>query len=305
MIIYIKGSIEMNFKIINKWFSLLLIFFMIGLLFVGFSNGLLLKNKNISNENNDNSISISYLDGYTNITVNEAWDMLSDVNNGIQIPIDVRYDEEWAKEHIDTPSPENPRHHCTCAWNETIIQEFVSLYQGEEIIIYCRSGFRSFNAVKTLINHGFIGTIYNMVGGIISWRGSGLPTIANQPPDLPLIIGPSSGAAGIEYEYTFISNDPEGDELYYKINWSDNSSQVWSGPYSSEEEARFIHNWTERDIYLIQVISKDIYGNQSDWAVLEVSMIKNRTYHNTYFLKMFEKNLMISILLQIIGSIRV
>ena len=54
-------------------------------------------------------------ESYTNITVEQAWNFLTNTSNGIQIPIDVRYDNEWAVEHIDTPAPENPRHHCVCA----------------------------------------------------------------------------------------------------------------------------------------------------------------------------------------------
>lgn len=42
-------------------------------------------------------------DGYTDISVDEAWALLNNASNGIQIPIDVRTDPEWIPEHIDTP----------------------------------------------------------------------------------------------------------------------------------------------------------------------------------------------------------
>ena len=46
---------------------------------------------------------------YFDINVNEAWNLLNDTSNGIQIPIDVRTNNEWKSEHILTPKPENPK----------------------------------------------------------------------------------------------------------------------------------------------------------------------------------------------------
>ena len=81
---------------------------------------------------------------YTDISVEEAWTLLNDTSNGIQLPIDVRTDAEWASEHIDVNPPENPRHHCSCEWsNQSILQEFITSYEDKEIILYCLSGGRS------------------------------------------------------------------------------------------------------------------------------------------------------------------
>ncbi len=126
--------------------------------------------------------------GYIDITVEEAWDFLSDTSNGIQVPIDVRTLLEWKNEHIHTPPPENPKHHCLDDLeDEEKLQEFMDLYKGEELIIYCHSGGRSVNAANILVENSFSGTIYNMLGGIITWKAEGFPTIINQPPDVTLI----------------------------------------------------------------------------------------------------------------------
>ncbi|MEF8848795.1 MAG: rhodanese-like domain-containing protein, partial [Candidatus Thermoplasmatota archaeon] len=127
---------------------------------------------------------------YTNINAEEAWQMLNDTSNGIQIPIDVRTDAEWANKHIKTPYPEYPRHHCSCAWNnESILQKFITLYEGKEIILYCKSGVRSLQAASTLVENNFEGTIYNMVGGITEWENKDYPTVGNRPPGSPSING--------------------------------------------------------------------------------------------------------------------
>ena len=42
----------------------------------------------------------------------------------------------------------------------------------------------------------------------------------NQPPNKPSKpAGPATGGVGIDYEYTFIATDPDGDDIYYKIDW--------------------------------------------------------------------------------------
>ncbi len=220
---------------------------------------------------------------YIDITVEEAWNFLNDTSNGIQIPIDVRTDSEWKNEHIDTPEPENPMHHDYSEWNDdNILIQFISQYNGNEIIVYCRSGSRSISAINILIANGFNGIIYNMLGGINSWKAAGFPTKANQKPENPVISGEISGKAGEEYEYTFKSSDPENDELYYFINWSDNTSEEWIGPYASKFDLKLFHNWSEQGTYLIQAKVRDKYGDESNWSTIEVSMPYLQNYQSIF-----------------------
>lgn len=116
----------------------------------------------------------SYDDGFTNITVHEAYEMLTCTCDGVQIPIDVRTVEEWKEKRIDTPAPENPVN-----WPDLQhgvgLEEFMEEYADKEIVLYCRSGNRSFIATLLLIDNGFTGTIYQMVGGIKDWEAEGYP----------------------------------------------------------------------------------------------------------------------------------
>ncbi len=232
----------------------------------------------------DFTVSLALGDGYTDITVEEAWALLNDTSNGIQIPIDVRFDVEWAEEHIDTPPPENPRHSCVCSWsNETTLQEFMSLYKGKEIILYCKSGGRSVTAASILVENEFDGTIYNMLGGITEWKNAGYPTIGNLPPGTPTITGPTSGNASEEYQYTFVTTDIDSDDVYYYVNWSDNTGEVRIGPYSSDEKVIVSHIWAKKGTYTVRIKAEDIYGAESDWATLEVSMPKNKIIKSQIF----------------------
>jgi len=100
--------------------------------------------------------------------------------------------------------------------------------------------------------------------------------INNRPPEKPIINGPSSGRVGTKYGYTFYTTDPDGDDVYYMIDWGDGETMPWDGPYNSGEELRAFHSWSEKGSYVIRIKAKDIYGEESEWATLEVSMPKNK-----------------------------
>ncbi len=310
-------------------------------------------------------------DGYTDLTVDEVWDLLTDTSDGIQIPVDVRTNAEWRGERIDTPFPEDPRHFTLSKLEtEEGLREFISTYNGSEIIFYCKSGGRSSAAAYILSQSNFSGKIYNMVGGITQWKASGYPTkIGNNPPSKPstpsgpnvcnvnvlynfsiqisdpdgdavragwdwnnddmveewssfhssgevvevshkwssggeyyikvlvedrvgdrsifsdpLVVtvnlpptdldvdGPTSGRINIDYNYTVSAVDPDGDDIYYYVDWGDGTDTGWVGPYKSSEIVVFSHSWSARGFYSVKVKAKDIYDAESNWVTERVSM---------------------------------
>ncbi|MCK5030263.1 MAG: hypothetical protein KAR64_02240 [Thermoplasmatales archaeon] len=98
----------------------------------------------------------------------------------------------------------------------------------------------------------------------------------NLPPDAPNINGPISGKANNEYDYTFVTVDPDGDDLHYLIDWGDGSVDEWIGPYESDELAIVSHSWSEQGTYIIRARAKDVHDVMGNWATLEVSMPKNQ-----------------------------
>jgi rhodanese-related sulfurtransferase len=209
--------------------------------------------------------------GYSNITVAQAWDLLTNTSNGIQIPIDVRYDSEWAAAHIDTPYPENAQHWPSLQNGENL-SEFMDLYQGKEIILYCKTGGRSKTAANLLVENNFDGIIYNMLGGIDAWILAGYPTKANSPPSIPTINGENKGKVGEEYQYTLNTTDIDQDDIYYYVNWSDNTPDQLAGPYHPGEAAILSHIWSEKGTYTLKVKARDKYNAESDWATLTITM---------------------------------
>jgi thiol-disulfide isomerase/thioredoxin len=103
----------------------------------------------------------------------------------------------------------------------------------------------------------------------------------NNPPTTPTIDGPTSGTPGTAYTYTFSSTDPEGDDVYYCVNWSDGTGEVCIGPFPSGEEVTATHTWLEQGTYVITVKAHDIYDAESDPGTLEVTITQESSIQIT------------------------
>ena len=102
----------------------------------------------------------------------------------------------------------------------------------------------------------------------------------NNPPNEPTISGPIDGDVGEEYTYTFVSTDPDDDDIAsYTIDWGDYNVEVVEGPFASGEEVLINHTWSERGTYIIKVKAKDVGGAESDWETLEVTMPRNKLFN--------------------------
>lgn len=111
-------------------------------------------------------------------------------------------------------------------------------------------------------------------------------------PSAPEITGPTEGKSGECYNYTIVSTDPDGDDIYYCINWGEKSYQIpmgpWVpsvleeiGPFPSGEEITINHTWTQSDSYTIKVIARDTNNLVSPWSTLSVSMPKNNNQQSS------------------------
>lgn len=128
-------------------------------------------------------------------------------------------------------------------------------------------------------------TPYNISGGDNQDRYPLMFPYVNQgAPDRPMIGGETSGKRGIKYNYTFITTDPDSEEVYYYIDWGDNTSSGWIGPYSSGVAVIQAHKWSKRGTYIIKAKAKDINGEESDWGTLCVTMPRAYSF-DSLFLK--------------------
>jgi len=213
---------------------------------------------------------------YTNLTVFEAWDLLNDTANGIQLPIDVRTDPEWEAGFIDTPYPESPIHfHLDRLEDPAGLQEFIDLYDGEEVILYCAKGGRSFTATKILMNSSFTGEIYNMVGGTSEWVAQGLPMRTNDPPEAPDIQGPSSGKKKTYYDFILIGTDPDTDGVRFFVDWGDDTNELTDfGDSGAPVIAN--HAWDSDGTYTITCRTQDYYGGESENTTMDIVIPKSK-----------------------------
>lgn len=121
-------------------------------------------------------------------------------------------------------------------------------------------------------------------------------------PNAPDIDGPAKGKPEIEYDYTFVTTDPDGDNVSYYIDWGDDQIEEWIGPYPSGQEVTLSHAWSEEGTYLIQAKAKDVYGVESDWGTLEVNIPRKRVAFASLLQQLLERYLgIIPIFRQLFG----
>lgn len=116
-------------------------------------------------------------------------------------------------------------------------------------------------------------------GGDMTFKTYG---IDNQPPNPPVINGKTKIKVGILYEYTFVSTDDNGDEVYYCIDWDDGTPEVCIGPYASGVEAKATHTWTTKGAYIIKVKAKDIYNAESGLSTFEITVPRTTSIYNLF-----------------------
>jgi len=81
----------------------------------------------------------------------------------------------------------------------------------------------------------------------------------------PVVSGPQHGEPGEDIEFTFITNDPEEDDIEIKIDWGDGEITEWSGPYESGEEVLKSHSYDDEGTFYIKTRSQDRW-HHSSWS---------------------------------------
>jgi len=109
----------------------------------------------------------------------------------------------------------------------------------------------------------------------------------NTAPTKPTITGPPQGKPGKTYTYVFIATDPEQDNVYYFVDWGDNTTAQWNGPYASGTQVSLNHTWSAKGSYTIKAKAKDVHDAESDWGTLPIKMPINFSLPHPHFLLEF------------------
>jgi hypothetical protein len=128
----------------------------------------------------------------------------------------------------------------------------------------------------------------DIFGAESDWSNPYEIIIENTPPETPQVDGPNKGKPGIEYTFTIVTNDIDGDEIYYYIDWDDGNIEDWIGPYTSGSEITVDHTWEENGIYTIKVKAKDTHDEESGIAEFNIEIPRART-NRSPFIIFFEK----------------
>ncbi|MDH7506472.1 MAG: FG-GAP-like repeat-containing protein [Candidatus Thermoplasmatota archaeon] len=111
----------------------------------------------------------------------------------------------------------------------------------------------------------------------------------NTSPNTPEIDGPSNGKPKINYNFTFVSTDFDNDDLYYFIDWGDETNTGWIGPFISGEKITQSHSWFNKGNYTIYCKVKDTHNAESEWKTKEIIIPRNKNVEKRMFQSFIEK----------------
>jgi hypothetical protein len=149
----------------------------------------------------------------------------------------------------------------------------------------------------------FLSLIFGDGELIKDWAGYGRDYVVQYDsvgaPFMHRIFGSTGIKPGYEINYNFQATDPEGEDVYFYVDWGDGSVEEWVGPYPSGEPILLGHTWTEQGSYTIRGKAKDVNGYESDWAEHEINVIKSRAY-NGFFRVLLERYPLLSFIIKLL-----
>jgi len=144
--------------------------------------------------------------------------------------------------------------------------QFLGRLITSAISVYTNDSINEVDIITVLQNHLF---------GDPSLKISGIsqPPLTPKPPN-----GEISGKIQVEYSYSMNTEDPDGDDIFYLLDWGDDTESEWIGPYESGDICITTHVWEKQGSYQLRVRAKDEHGIQSNWSdPLLVSMPQLRS----------------------------
>jgi hypothetical protein len=110
----------------------------------------------------------------------------------------------------------------------------------------------------------------------------------NHPPEDPTISGERRGEELVEYNYSFKSEDLDGDDVWYMIDWGDNQTFA-SMVLPSGVECMEKHRWFEKGKYTIKAKAIDFLNAESGWSYFEVTIPRTKVKANSLFQLFFDR----------------
>ena len=129
-----------------------------------------------------------------------------------------------------------------------------------------------------------------------------LPEGANHAPCAPIIVDNFATKKNLKCDCTFYSTDPDGDYIYYHIEWGDSKTddiisqdkdRYWEGPFKSGEHVTLEHKYLSRGDYEIKIVARDMHPPdvrlESPVTVLPVEISYLKMFNTEIFNVLLEK----------------
>jgi hypothetical protein len=88
----------------------------------------------------------------------------------------------------------------------------------------------------------------------------------SNPPANPTLTGPTIGIINKEYTYSVVTTEPDGENVYYYIDWGDGTNTGWMGSYSPGDTVTVQKSWSTPANYTVYARAKDINEVNSGWS---------------------------------------
>ena len=108
-------------------------------------------------------------------------------------------------------------------------------------------------------------------------------------PSTPDINGNRNIKPNIEYDYNFVTRDPNNDDVFYYIDWGDGTNSGWIGPFTSGEEVVRSHSWSSKGDFSITTQVKDTDDNEGLPGTLDISVPRTRGYQFNLLVQIVQK----------------
>lgn len=99
---------------------------------------------------------------------------------------------------------------------------------------------------------------------VIQTNGTVGTNVENESPAKPgFLDAPTSGSVGSQVSFTVIGNDPESDDVQFRVQWGDGGYSEWTAPATSGGSKTLTHAYSSAGTYVVTVQAKDVHGSIS------------------------------------------
>jgi PKD repeat protein len=122
------------------------------------------------------------------------------------------------------------------------------------------------NFIRDLVNGTEVNMSFNEDSDFYNISTIDCDSPFNVAPFAPSLWGPGLGEINKSYSYYACTNDSNDDQILFRFDWDDGNISSWLHLYGSNETANASHVWSNQGGYLVKVMAKDVFDNESNWS---------------------------------------